>query len=165
MIQSACFTGHRPQSFSFGYNEDSEGFEKLDAAVRAAIVDLCYKGYKRFYTGMAEGVDIWAAETVLSLTDKFEDLELIAAIPFPGQKNRMSDDFKKRYDHILDYTAKTIYISDRYTDDCFKKRNCFMVDHSDTVIAVYDSAKWRSGTGQTVRYAKTQHKQVIVIQP
>lgn len=165
MILSACFTGHRPQSFSFGYDEDSGGFEKLDAAIRAAVIDLCYHGYKRFYTGMAEGVDIWAAETVLSLADKFEDLELIAVIPFAEQKNRMTDDFKKRYEHILDCAAKTIYISDRYTEDCFKKRNYFMVDHSDAVIAVYNPAKWRSGTGQTVRYAEAHQKRVILIQP
>ena len=44
-----------------------------------------------------------------------------------------------------------------------QKRNVYMVDHSDYVVAVWDGT--RSGTGNTVEYAKTKGKGIIRIDP
>ena len=43
------------------------------------------------------------------------------------------------------------------------KRNRYMVDHADVLIAVWDGSP--SGTGKTVRYAHQQGKSVITINP
>lgn len=164
-MKTACFTGHRPSSFRFGYNEESKGFIRIDEQLRCAISDLWMDGYRRFYTGMAEGVDIWAAEDVLRATKCYEDIELYAVVPYPDQRNTMNEDFQKRYDHVLDCCIDVIYTSKIYAPDCFKKRNYYMVEHSDAVVAVYNPDKWRSGTGQTVRYAEKLGKRIIHINP
>ena len=43
------------------------------------------------------------------------------------------------------------------------KRNRYMVDHADVLIAVWDGSP--SGTGKTVRYAHQQGKSVTIIDP
>lgn len=57
-LHRCCFTGHRPEKLS---QPEAVVKSKLDAAVRQAIDD----GFVTFITGMARGVDIWAAQAVL----------------------------------------------------------------------------------------------------
>ena len=49
------------------------------------------------------------------------------------------------------------------TSDCMDKRNRYMVDHADYILAVWNGCP--SGTGNTVRYAHKKGKTVIVINP
>ncbi len=165
MIKSVCFTGHRPSKLNFKCNEESSQFKAFDRTLRQQIVDLCYNGYRRFYTGMAEGVDLWAAEIVVGLLDSFYNLQLYAVIPYPGQRNTMREEIRCRYDHVLKFSKKVIYTSKEYTPDCFKLRNCYMIDHCEKVIAVYDPEQWRSGTGQAVRYAQKKERDILFINP
>jgi uncharacterized phage-like protein YoqJ len=44
-----------------------------------------------------------------------------------------------------------------------QKRNEYMIDKSDYVIAVWDGSP--SGTGNTVRYAKQKNKKILIINP
>lgn len=50
-----------------------------------------------------------------------------------------------------------------YSPECMDKRNRYMVDHADVLIAVWDGSP--SGTGKTVNYALRQGKPVVVINP
>mgnify|MGYP003312113691 CR=1 FL=1 len=63
---SCCFTGHRPEKLSM-----SEG--KVKSALLQEIMKSINDGYNVFISGMARGVDMWAAEIVLELKDKFAD--------------------------------------------------------------------------------------------
>ena len=89
-----CFTGHRPNKLDY-----SEGVIKplLETAIDNAISD----GYVTFITGMAEGVDIWAAEIVLKKKKENKDLHLICAVPHPGFEKRRSRYEKERYEIII----------------------------------------------------------------
>ena len=76
-IYRCCFTGHRPERLSI---PESKVKAALQKEIRLAIAD----GINVFITGMAPGVDIWAAEIVLELRKKEElSLKLIAASPHP----------------------------------------------------------------------------------
>lgn len=79
-----CFTGHRPNKLDYS---ESGMKSLLKKAVDNAISD----GYVTFITGMAEGVDIWAAEIVLKKKKDNKDLHLICAIPHSGFENRRSE--------------------------------------------------------------------------
>ena len=46
----------------------------------------------------------------------------------------------------------------QYTPDCLRKRNRYMVDHADIVLAVWNGSP--SGTGQTVWFAQNSRKPV-----
>ena len=140
-----CFTGHRPNKLDY-----SEGEIKplLETAIDNAISD----GYVTFITGMAEGVDIWAAEIVLKKKKENKDLHLICAVPHPGFEKRRSRYEKERYENIIKTADYVTTISDNYYRACYQKRNIWMVDHSSLVIAVFNGTA--SGTKNTVDYAK-----------
>ena len=71
-----AFTGHRPQYLT-RCEEDVR--VDLENAIMAAIKD----GYTTFISGLAYGVDIWAAEIVARMKAQNPALHLVAAIPFP----------------------------------------------------------------------------------
>ena len=52
-----CFTGHRPEKL---HSDEATVCAILEGSIDAAIAD----GFVTFITGMARGVDIWAAEIV-----------------------------------------------------------------------------------------------------
>ena len=62
------------------YKSEAEIVASLEREIRAAITD----GFQTFISGMARGVDIWAAEVVLRLRDTGSPIHLIAASPYQG---------------------------------------------------------------------------------
>ena len=140
-----CFTGHRPNKLDYSENE-------IKPLLKTAIDNAISDGYVTFITGMAEGVDIWAAEIVLEKKKENKDLHLICAIPNPGFEKRRSQYEKERYEYIIKNADYVTTISDNYYRACYQKRNIWMVDHSSLVIAVFNGTA--SGTKNTVDYAK-----------
>lgn len=62
-----------------------------------------------------------------------------------------------------DWPTKAVS-NNNYSPDCMDKRNRYMVDHADFIIAVWDGRP--SGTGKTVTYARGRNgKSIIVIDP
>ena len=89
-----CFTGHRPEKL---HSDETAVCTGVSNAIDAAISD----GYRTFITGMARGVDIWAAEIVLARRAQNLDIRLICALPHPGFENRRSTEEKLRFDAII----------------------------------------------------------------
>ena len=70
-LSRACsFTGHRPQKFPWRYNESDPACVALKETLADQITQLYETGYTEFLTGMALGVDLWAAQIVLDLRRK-----------------------------------------------------------------------------------------------
>lgn len=139
-----CFTGHRPEKltrFEWLIKRD------LEKQIRQASAD----GLDVFITGMARGVDIWAAEIVLKLRCKGAPIMLICACPYEGFEERWSRDWQERYAAILAAADFVKYVCPGYSRSCFQIRNEWMVSHSARVIAVFNGEK--SGTKNTIDYA------------
>lgn len=159
-----CFTGHRPQSLPFGFNEQDERCVKLKRLLREEIErQITEEGVTHFISGMAIGVDMYAAEIVLELKAKYPQITLESAIPCETQAVKWSSALRERYYLIASKCDKETMIQRHYTADCMHKRNRYMVDTSDTVIAVWDGRP--GGTGKTVAYAESKGKTVVIINP
>lgn len=140
-----CFTGHRPDKLNIS---EKAVIRALEKEIRIAIQD----GYNVFLTGMAMGVDLWAAEIVIRLRKKEKlPLKLIAASPFEGFEQRWPVAWQKRYNAVMAEADLIRFISPCYHRDCFQDRNIFMVNHASRVIAVYNGEK--GGTKNTIDYA------------
>lgn len=140
-----CFTGHRPDKMELGEKEIKPLLEK-------AIDEAIENGYVTFITGMAEGVDTWAAEIVLERKKKNPNLHLICALPHPRFESRRSLAEKMRFNKIIKKADFVKEINVHYFNGCYQVRNEWMVDRSSLVIAVFSGQK--SGTKNTVDYAK-----------
>ena len=125
--QTCCFTAHRPQSFLWRYNEKDLRCMMLKFRLKHEIIRAIKKdGIRHFLTGMALGVDTWAAEIVLSLCKQFP-VTLEAVLPCQGQDARWPLESRKRYQAIITQCDKVTLVQTRYTPDCFDRRNRYMV--------------------------------------
>ena len=129
----------------------------LEKEIRQAIAD----GFSVFISGMARGVDIWAAEIVLRLRDAGEAIRLICACPYQGFERGWKQSWQDRYKAILSTADLVRYICPGYSRSCFQQRNKWMVDHAARVIAVWNGQP--SGTKNTIDYARRVG--VLVTQP
>ena len=165
MIDSACaFTGHRPRSFPWKYNEAVPDCVLLKEVLADQIKELADRGVTDWLSGMAQGVDLWCAQIVLALRKENPALKLHCVLPCERQESKWTASAQERYRSILAQANEVIYVGQEYSRDCMLERNRYLVDHSSILLAVYNGT-WRSGTGATVRYALKQGREVIIIDP
>ena len=149
-----CFTGHRPEKL---YITESEAKELLRTEIRKAVS----VGINVFISGMARGIDMWAAEVVLEERESNPDIKLICASPYLGFETRWRESERRRYNSIIDEADLVEYICDKYFIKAFQIRNEWMVNHSARVIAAYNGIS--GGTRNTINYAKKKNVEVINI--
>ncbi len=154
--KTCCFTGHRKRGLPRGGDPFSAEIKALKSRLGLLICDAYEDGFRTFITGMASGIDLFAAAEVSALRKQkgFEDIRLVCAVPYPEQYREMktaADSYI--YELCLRDAAETVLICERYIKDCYSIRNHFMIDNSSRLIAVANM-KSRSGSTQTVRMAE-----------
>ena len=148
----------------------------MKAALCGVIERAIDAGVVTFISGGAIGVDLWAAEAVIDARELGRELwgpgetlpRLIVAQPFPSQDCKWPYVSRMEYQEIMKQADKVIAVcDDPYAAWKMQKRNEWMVDHADMVLAVWDGSP--GGTGNTVNYALKQNhngsKPVLVIDP
>ena len=161
---TCCFTGHRPPSLPFRLNEKDERCVDLRAKLKTEIERLYEdKNITHFISGMALGIDQICAELVLELNEQHPNITLECAIPCEEQAVNWTEPQRDRYFGIVERCDKETMLQHHYDKDCMMKRNRYMVDASQVILAVWNGKP--SGTANTVKYAQEQGKTVIVIDP
>lgn len=163
-MKACAFTGHRPKSFPWKYNETAPDCVLLKEVLARQIKALADRGVADFFSGMAQGVDLWSSQIVLDLKKKNPALKLHCVLPCKGQESKWPASAQERYRSILAQANEIVYVGQEYSRDCMLNRNRYMVDHASILLAVYNGA-YRSGTGMTVRYAQSKHRKIILIHP
>lgn len=152
---TACFTGHRPNKLG-GYRPNPLGNTVRDLLYQA-IEKALSAGYNSFISGGALGIDQWALEILLEKRAQIQ--KIIVARPFPSQACRWPADSVRHYMNLLSQSDEIIDVcDDPYEPWKMQKRNEWMVDHSDLVIAVWDGSK--GGTANCVTYAKSKQTSI-----
>ena len=148
--KTACFSGHR-------YLNERQ-IEKATVGLKKFINLAIKDGYTFFRSGMAEGVDLIAADIIIQNRKLNENLLLEAAIPHVGRMKSGNKNFKS----ILEKCNGIKVMQKSYSWSCFMERNTYMVDNSDLLIAVWDGRK-QGGTYKTIVYAKASGKEIKII--
>jgi uncharacterized phage-like protein YoqJ len=146
---SLCFTGHRPEKLPEG-----EALEALLGALEHAIESAVDLGFDRFYTGLADGIDYYAARYLFGLRST-RPLRVIGVQPCADfhEVYRYFGHDTNRLEEMLGQADEVIVLpGNRFDKDVYRARNYYMVEHSSALIAVCDNS--RSGSMQTLRYAK-----------
>ena len=149
-----CFTGHRPEKL--GVSE-----ARAKALLKSAIQQAIYDGYVTFISGMARGIDLWAAEIVIEERKTNSNIKLICASPYEGFEKKWKMTEQKRYTDIITSADYVKYVCKCYSPSCFQTRNVYMVDRSNRVIAAFNGEK--GGTKNTIDYALKKDVEVINI--
>lgn len=152
-LHRCCFTGHRPEKLNRSETE-------IKADLRREINQAFQDGFNVFISGMARGVDLWAAEIVLDLRKRNNSVKLICAIPHEGFEDRWSVSWKQLYYYVQNNADLVRVIGNGYHPGIYQIRNEWMVNHCSRVIAVFNGQP--SGTMNTIIYA--QHEGIPVVQ-
>ena len=89
MIRNTCaFTGHRPHKFPWKTNEADPRCAALKAVLVEQVGKLVAAGATDFYSGMADGSDVWLSQIVLNLRKKNPTLKLHCFLPCEGQADK-----------------------------------------------------------------------------
>lgn len=153
--KTCCFTGHRPEKLFPNEKDvslDSAPVKKLLSVIAFHIDKMTAAGCDTFISGMARGVDLWAADLVLDLKRHNPAIKLICAMPHREHGSGFVGLDRWELCTILEEADKVVYVSDRYSKNCLAARNRFLVDNSSHLLGVVSD--YRSGTGQTIRYAR-----------
>lgn len=152
-MESVCFTGHRNVKVT----------SNLMDMLNKIITDLIENGALIFIAGGARGFDELASGMVLTLREIYPQIKLHIVLPCSSEEQtaKWSDIQKAEYNKILNAADRVEYTSDQYYDGCMKVRNARLVELADCCVCYYYNNRIRSGTGQTVRMAKSKGIKVI----
>lgn len=165
MIGTSCaFTGHRPRKLPWRYDETDPRCVKLKRVIAVLIAELTNSGVTDYYSGMADGADIFLSQAVLNLRKDALGLKLHCILPCDGQAEQWPTAAQERYYTILDQADTVSFVCHQYQEGCMLKRNRRLVDSAAFLLAVYNG-EWRGGTAATVRYAKKQGRGIIIVDP
>ena len=151
-----AFTGHRP-NFIGGYTLPNPTYIHVCQEIEKTLLEL---KPEKIISGMALGVDQWAANIAIKLNIPF-----IAAMPFIGQDSVWNEESQRAFQTLLKKASEQIIVSEGgYTAAKMQIRNEWMVDRCDVLIAVYNGDP-TGGTANCVKYAQSVNKKIIFIDP
>lgn len=144
-----CGTGHRPNKLG-GYSDEAH-IKLIDLAkwwLHCTDTD-------KAISGMALGWDMAIAEACCQL-----ELPWIAAVPFEGQEKAWPKQSQEIYHKTLAFADEVVYVCESgYAPWKMQKRNEWMVNNSDRVLALWDGST--GGTGNCIGYANKVNKPII----
>lgn len=150
-----AFTGHRSNKLG-GYELPNPIYNHVCQQIESKLIEL---KPDKIISGMALGVDQWAANIAIKLKIQF-----IAAIPFIGQEKAWPIKSQKIYHSLLNKSCEQVIVCPGgYSAPKMQIRNEFMVNKSDILIAVFDQNSTSGGTFNCIQYAKSINKKIIYI--
>lgn len=136
-------TGHRPDKLG-GY--ENQG--KLNEFAYDWLRDQNVSDAMKVISGLALGWDTAIALAAIRL-----GVPLIGAVPFVGQDEKWPAHSRQIYRHLIRACAQVHIVSaGGYANHKFQKRNEWMVDRCDVLVALWDGSP--GGTGNCMRYAE-----------
>lgn len=146
-------TGHRPDKLG-GYDTPNPLY---DIVVKGLV--SAFELYKPAYviTGMALGVDQWAAEICINM-----EIPFVAALPFRNQDQKWLPKSKAKFHWLLSKASHQYVICDGdYEPWKMQERNKWMINSCHLVVAVWNGTT--GGTANCLGYAHSMNKQVYYV--
>lgn len=171
MEEKACtIAGCRPTRFKWKYKEHNEGCQRLKDQIKEQLIPLCNQGIRRFYIGGSLGVDLWTGQILMDLKaqPEYADIELILALPYARHDKDWDRRDRQRLSFLRQHCTEVVITgtAESAPVDNFKKRDQYMVAHSDYLLAVHDNApRDHSGIAQIVNYSRKKGLSVTLIHP
>lgn len=159
-IHAVAFTGHRKERILQENSNNPCILGQVQLAVIEQVERLYSQGYRTFYNGMSEGFDLLAASAVIACRWKYKDIRLVAVVPFLNQSARYEPLDKIQYQTFLNEADEVAILSESYYRGCFHRRNDYLMEHANIVIAYWDGI-FKGGTFYTIKKAQQDNKQII----
>ncbi len=136
--KTCAITGHRTVEKTLDENQ-----------VKKALRTLICQGVDTFYNGLAIGFDLLTAKLLLSLQEEYPHIKIYGCVPFYGQERYFGEEDRKLYKKVLSSCEEVIILDNEYHRNSYFKRNDYMVEHADVLLAYCNSPN--GGAAYTVR--------------
>ncbi|MDR0957718.1 MAG: DUF1273 domain-containing protein [Clostridiales bacterium] len=156
-MNKICFSGYRPEKFPFSVEADNPTLLILKLKLQEEVRKAVKEDGAVFYSGMQRGFDILAAEAVLELKSKCENVNLVCVLPFKGFV--VGGLWENRFRKLIQFADEIVTISNLPSKWAFLARNDYIVSHAETAIVFYDGK--HGGSEYTVRKAYENGLNVI----
>ena len=158
---TVAFSGHRLSKLSNNSLVSKNTNHNIKRLLRESIIDHINRGFNIFLSGMADGIDTFAAQIIIDLKGQYSGLKLHAIIPFEGHINDFTGNHYDEYKKIIENSDEVTCLSAKKVRGVYHARNRYLVDNSQSLICYYNG---QSGvTEYTVEYAQKQNKPVVNI--
>ena len=149
-----AFTGHRPDKLG-GWDPG----HPVVARVRVALRDGLIANWPLYaISGMAQGVDQWAAEACVELGIPF-----IAALTCDGWGENWPLPSQERYQALVKKAKEIIVVSPGiYKPWKMQRRNEWLVDHCELLLSIWDGSS--GGTANCIDYANDVKRPIKQLQ-
>lgn len=158
-LYTLSVTGYSPDKL-YGYNLKNRRWAKLFKLFQKIIIE---RRATKAITGMLLGVDTVFAMAVLNLRDrKRYPIQLCCAIPCYNMTDPwISNVDVRRYNQILNCANEVEYVTKGiYTPRCFFKRDQYMINNCDELLAVWDGIH---GLPRRIKYAQYKQKPITLL--
>ena len=143
-------TGHRPSSLPGKYS----------ARTTKALYDTALAALKELNPTLVFSGGALGWDTALAIASYDLGVPYVVASPFVGQESKWPTQSQKQYQKLLSYAQEVVVVSKGgYSASKMQRRNEYLVDHCDKVVALYNGSK--GGTQNCLLYANKQGKPVI----
>lgn len=149
-VLKCCVTGHR--------DVPKHRIEHIRVKLRQEIESAIKDGFRYFLSGFADGSDLLFSACVLE-EKKFDSaIFLEAVLPYRSRLNSRDQKFQE----LIKQCDKIYVYNDIYDIRNYHRRNEYMVDNSQRILAVFDGRQ-SGGTFATIKYAQSLDKQIKYI--
>ena len=149
-MKVCAVTGHR--------NISENKIEFVRRELRREIELAVSDGYITFMSGFADGVDIEFVEIVVEIKQDNPDIIIEVALPYRDRLRTKN----KLFHELLDNCDIITVTSEEYNKSCFHRRNKYMIENSERVIAVYDGRQ-KGGTFHALKIAEKYNREIKLI--
>lgn len=148
---TCCFIGER--------SLPAEAAGHITLRLNEEVERLIGQGVRHFLSGGARGFDLIAASLIVTKKEMGTGLRLDFILPCKDQDEQWPERERKLYQGLLSEADGAVYLSGTYRPGCMKRRNWYLVDHSDFCIcaALHD----RGSAWQAVQYARRKGVNII----
>lgn len=153
MNQTLCFTGHRNLP-------KGDTLDKLKVNIENELNIAINDGYNTFLNGMCQGFDLLVLEILVNkILPNNQNIKIVAVVPYKDQS--LSFDVKTQvfYNYLINKSTDIVILSEKYSKNCYRKRNEYLVENSSKIIAFYNGSK-RSGTQMTLNLARKNELEI-----
>lgn len=142
MIKVAAVSGYKSHELGI-FQQNSPAVKYIKQAIQREIELLAEEGLEWVLISGQLGVELWAAEVVLELKEKYPELKLAVITPFLNQQETWSEKNKEWYISVMNKADFLDSISKKPYENPtqFRLKNNFFIQKSDALLLLYDPEK------------------------
>lgn len=149
--------------FLLPFEDRGDRGNTLHEIISQEIEKAVLSGHHRFLCGFTAGVDLLLAETVLEMRQKYPYITLESIMAYEDEAAKWPENIREQYYSLLEYCDNDRLLQTQFTLDCLIRRNRYLVDHADTLLAVTDGLL--GNPMQAIQYAASRDKSILCISP